>query len=290
MKDLTKTLSQVMFILLGFVLIVIVTSGFSISMQDLKSVTFWAEIAIKEVILLVAFNIVYDTERRNRTQNPASRFYREIGTKQLRVKQIYDNRLFEQLRNAVKEENKQRIDDEVTRLFHKATVRVSADDLPEGEFNVGEWLVAMQTKYKLSEKVMPKLEKITQKIIDGKFKVSFIDDTSILLDYDKEYGRKRQNEMTFAVGKVKAKQTLGKAGTFIISTVAMTGISFAPVTASAIFQALLTNTMLLLSAFLSGVGSAYKSVAMQTEAIRCQNLFLSARMGLNDVFIPQHNN
>lgn len=286
MKDITKTLSQVLFLLLGFVLIVVVTSGFSLDLNKLQSPTFWVEIAIKEVVLLIAFNIVYDMERKNRTQNKLSRFYKEIGTKQLRVKQIYDNKLFEQLKEAVKAENKQRIDDEITRLLHKATVRVSADDLPSGDIDLDAWLVEMQNKYKLSDNVLPKLAKIVRKIVDGKFKVHFIDADAILLDYDKEHSRKRQSEMVFAPGKVKVQQTLGKAGTFILSTVAMTCIQFAPFTWSNIFQAMLTNTLLLLSAFLSGTGSAIKSVAMQTETLRCQNLFLSSRMSLNDVYIP----
>ncbi|MBR2030388.1 MAG: hypothetical protein IJ999_05735 [Clostridia bacterium] len=286
MKDFTKTLSQVLFLLLGFILIVVVTSGFSFDTQKLTSVTFWAEIAIKEVVLLTAFNIIYDIERRNRTQNKETRFYREIGTKQLRVKKIYDNKMFDALKTAVKEENKQRIDDEATRLLHKATVRVSADDLPQGDIDLDAWLDEMQHKYKLSDKTMPKLRTQAQKIIDGKFKVNFIDADAILLDYDREYGRKRHSEMTFAVGKVKMRQAFGKAGTFVISTVAMTCINFAPFSWGNIFQALLTNTLLLLSAFLSGTGSAIKSVSMQTETLRCQNLFLSSRMGISDTFIP----
>lgn len=286
MRDITKTISQVLFLALGFILIVVVTSGFSLDLVKLKSPTFWTEIAIKEVVLIVAFNIVYDMERRNRTQNKFGRFYKEIGTKQLRVKQIYDNKLFDQLKDAVKAENQQRIDDEVTRLLHKATVRVGADDLPSGDLDVEQWLCEMQTKYKLSEKVMPKLEKQIRKIVDGKFKVHFIDADAILLDYDREHGRRRQAEMVFAPGKVKMRQTFGKAGTFVLSTIAMTCIQFAPFTWGNIFQAILTNTLLLLSAFLSGTGSAIKSVAMQTETLRCQNLFLSSRMSLNDVFIP----
>lgn len=286
MKDFTKTISQVLFLVLAFILVVVLTSGFSLDLAKLKSPTFWTEIAVKEVVLLFAFNIFHEMQRRNKTQNKYGRFYKEIGTKQLRVKQIYDNKLFDQLKDAVKAENKQRIDDEVTRLLHKATVRVSADDLPEGDLDVEQWLCEMQVKYKLSEKVMQKLVVQIRKIVDGKFKVHLIDEDAILLDYDRENGRRRQAEMVFAPGKVKMRQTFGKAGTFILSTIAMTCIQFAPFSWGNLFHAFLTNTLLLLSALISGVTSADKSVSMQTETLRCQNLFLSRRMSLNDVFIP----
>ena len=290
MKDLTKTISQVLFIIIGFVFIVLITSGFSFNSQELKSLEFWGEVVIKEVVLLVFFNIIYDIDRRNRTENETSAFHKQMCTRQLRVKEIYDKKMFNELRQAVKDENKQRLNDEITRRLHKVTVRVSADDLPgENEkTTLGEWIVSMKNKYQLNGKIVEKLEKVAGKIFEGKIKVYFITEDDILLDYDQEYARKRK-KMSFNKKGMKVGQTAIKGASFLVSAVVMTCVTFAPVPLDALWQSLLMNVMLLLSAFISGIASSAESVAAQTDIIKRQNLFLNGRMGLTKIYKQENN-
>lgn len=276
-KDWFNTAVQFALIIFGFILLVLISAGIRFEFERLKDLDFWFDVLLRLAITLILFNLVFSIDLKNRRGNKQNRYYYVMATKQMKIKHIKDNNLFEDLGKAVDEENQERYEQRCTYLLHKVSVRIAYEDLPKEKTDMGEWLAEIKEKFLLSDKDLRRVKKVALKILNGKVKIQKLtaDDVLNFLGEEKSANKPIVFNSADEIRNINCYKTL----TFMFSVAAMTVLSYEPTWTDVIYN-IVVNFSLLSGAAVSGGFSAGNFLRKQTEVLERQNNMLVKRMGI----------
>jgi len=277
-----RTIAQLLFVAVAFVLAVAITMGFEFEVEALKDIGFWIEVSIKLAATLIIYNTVFGIDNNARRQIEDSKYYVTMATNRLRVGEIYRGKLFEELDKAIAAENKEKYEQECNQMLRKVSRRVSYADV-DWEAPDTDGIAA---KLLLSARATKKLRKAITKIANGIVEYPAVEPDDILLD--KDGIKDLPSSIVFDVKKFILKQNAIKALMFLLSTIAVTIVSFS-VAKMDLWQAVLTNSALLLGAIVSGISFSYNYIRTRASVFEQRNRFLERRMGLTVEYVAPTN-
>ena len=282
-KTAFETSIQIVLIFLLFVLCVLITLGITWDFRKLKTVTFWVETAIRFSMVITVFNIVYYLQRKNQAHEKQGRFHFAYMTNRLKIKYLEDNRLFDQLDDAVAQENKERLVLKVNALLHKYCTRIFYEDVmknltPEKEDPTYEEIDDLVHRFRVFNKYQKKFIRLVEKIRAGRITVPPIKATSFLRD--KELTKLSFETYDYSDTASAIERNLQKGATFLGISIILSAIGFSFVSPD-FLRALFMNLLSLTMAVVSGIFSANNSLKKKTRLYEARNSFLKRRLDIN---------
>jgi len=132
MKNIFETLTQLLFILMGFIVIVLLYLGITLDFTQIKTIAFWVKVSVQLVFTMIVFNTVYTMDRTKRMHNSESRFFKAYATNRMKVKYLEKEKLYDELEKAVKQENADRLEKKCNRKLHRLCTRINYSDVIGG--------------------------------------------------------------------------------------------------------------------------------------------------------------
>src|SRR5690554_2588252 len=130
MNNVKKVIWQVVFILVAFIFILLLSLGIDFVFDEFLKVSFWVVVACKLVITMFIFNIVLFMFTRNELQNKDGLLYKTVVLNKQKIDIFYERGdLYDKLEEAVKAENKKNLIAKYNEKLHKVTTRISYKDL-----------------------------------------------------------------------------------------------------------------------------------------------------------------
>ena len=254
-KHVFETTTKIVFLILFVVVVILISLGIQQDFAKLKTTEFWVEILVKYAVTIVIFNVVYSIDIDNRKHDKLSRFFKAYATNIMRIKEIEDKKLYDQLDKAVADKNKEILVKKCNSLLHCLCTRVNYDDVITGEQI--EYII---NKYRVAKKRQKKFTKLVMKIREGRIKIKPIK-AEIFLQ-DKEVLFSRGDVYDYSNLSYEIKRNSIKSTTFLICSIITATISFSFV-APNFWTALLTNFTLFLGATVSGFVDSSKSIKLK---------------------------
>lgn len=283
-KETISTISQFVFIVLMFVVVIFVSLGISLDFARIKTAQYWIEVSIQVVMTMTTFNMVYYLDRNNKMHDKASRFFMAYMTNRLKISSLENNRMFDELDNAVELENKERLIAKVNSLLHKICTRILYEDVmenltPDAEEPTYLSVEELAKKHRVSEKRLKKFYKLVNKIRAGEIRVKPIKSASFLKD--KELIKIDFETYDYSESLFDLQRNGTKLLTFVICGLIMASIGFSFVSPD-FLRALFTNLTVIAGACVSGFMSSKKSIKMKTRLYESRNSFLKRRLSIDD--------
>ncbi len=276
-----NTIVTVVFVLLAFVLLILMSAGISLEFDRLADINYWINILIRLVVMMLLYNVIFTFDLQQRKNEPNTAHYIAVATKQLRINRIKRENMFAELGKAVDAENEERYVTECTRRLHKVSVRVNFEDLPKEKCDLIKWLAEIKEKYLICDKDLKRLEKVALKILNGKVKIRKLtaDDILDMLGDDNE----KNDVIIFRSSMLIRYQNLIKAAMFLLGVTAMTVFRWHPSWTDIVFD-IIINSTLLIGATYSAIINAKFFLKRKTVVFNNQNIFLVKRMGLTEEY------
>ena len=281
-KETINTISQFAFIILMFIVVIFVSLGISLDFARIKTAQYWIEVSIQVVMTMTAFNMVYYLDRNNKMHEKSSRFFVAYMSNRLKISDLENKRLFDELDKAVESENKERLISKVNSLLHKICTRILYEDVmenltPEAEEPTYLPVEELAKKHRVSEKRVKKFYKLVNKIRAGEIRVKPIKSASFLKD--KELIKVDFETYDYSESLFDLQRNGTKLLTFVICGLIMASIGFSFVSPD-FLRALLTNLTVIVGACVSGFMSSKKSIKMKTRLYEARNSFLKRRLNI----------
>jgi hypothetical protein len=281
MKSIKETLIQILFGLVAFVVIIFTSLGISFDFSLLREIAYWIEVLIKLAVTMIFFNIIYYIYRKNIMHDTKSRFYKAFATNKLRIKKIENDRLYDKLEQAIKEENQERLETKCNNLLHLICTRVTYAEVMEMED--GKFLPAedLAKKYRVFKHKML-FVKVVERIRSGRVRVKPITEKQFL--QDKELLRDPIDKYDYSIGWEETKRNLEKIIIFLITQIIGTAIVFSFFMPN-FWAELVTNLFVVLGAIFSGFLSAQQNIKLKTAIYEHRNAFLHKKLNLEEEYI-----
>ena len=91
-----RTITQILFIVIAFIVSIIVANGFSLDFTKIWSWEFAVEVLSKLIITLLTYNIVFSMDSQNRRRAGETNYFITVMTNRERIDRIYkENRIAE---------------------------------------------------------------------------------------------------------------------------------------------------------------------------------------------------
>lgn len=273
-----ETLSQILFLGLFSILVILVSLGINQDFTAIGTVEFWTEVSIRLIITIILFNVIYYMDKRNRMHDTESRFYKAFATNRLKVKEIEKNELYSALDKAVEEENEELLEELCNQLIHRYCTRVS--------YNVAisdEEISKILEDYKVLPKRRKKLTDLILKIRAGAIKLKHYVKADYFLN-DKELAKIKTAVYDYSELALSIQRNTVKALTFTFCSIFIATISFSLVSVD-FWTTFVTNFTLFLGAMVSGFASSYKDIKLKTAIYEKRNRFLLRRLQINIEYI-----
>lgn len=280
MKNITETLSQIFFLTLFAILVILVSLGIEQDFSVVGTVEFWTEVSIRLTITIILFNIIYYMDVRNRLHDTSSRFYKAYVTNRLRVKEIEKQKLYKQLDDAVKEENEELLQDKCNILLHRICTRINYD-IAYSETDIEEII----KEYKVQPKRQKKLTDLILCIRAGEIKIKQPVKADFFLN-DKELAVIKPSSYDYSEVALSIRRNASKIITFTLCSVFIATLSFSLASVD-FWTTFVTNFTLFLGAIVSGFSSAYKDVKLKTAIYEKRNRFLLRRLKLEVEYVEE---
>lgn len=280
-KNTFNTVITVVFVLLAFILLVLLSAGIRLEFDRLADGEYWANILIRLAIMLLLYNVIFAFDLQKRKAEQGTAHYLAVGTKQLRVNRIKRENMFEQLGNAVEEENDERYKNTCTNLINKVCLRLRYEDLPAEKADLNKWLADTKERLYLGDRDLKKVKKVVLKILNGKVQYEKLTADDILNMLGE--ANIRNDAITFQSAAIVRRQNFIKALTFLVGVVAMTVFRYYPTWTDFLFD-IIINATLLVGATYSAILNSKSFLRRKTAVVENQNIFLSKRMGLTDEY------
>ena len=129
MKNVGETLLQIIFIVASFILIMLLSLGISWNFEQIKTPEFWVKVASQTTLVTIVFNFVYALDKRNKTHDEHSRFFKAYATNRKKIKVIHNNKLYDELDSAVAQENLNILIEKCNNKLHKNCTRINYQDV-----------------------------------------------------------------------------------------------------------------------------------------------------------------
>ena len=280
----SRTLIQFALLIVAFVFVAMLSTGFELR-WDLITWSFALLVAVRLAFTLVTYNIVFSIDNLNRRQLKDTKYFVTIATNKKKIDFIYRNKLFNELDNAVKTENKEKFIKSCNNMIRSVSSRLSYDDICVYDEETKKYtypnIDTICNEYNLSKKKKKQLKKIIEKVTDGDVAFEEIDTDDILLDKD-DKGDKAPT-LKFNFKAFLFKQNIIKAFTFLISTIAMTVMNYTGGMTN-FWVELSKNATLLLGGASSAIMLSYNYVKNRTSVFEQKNNFLEKRMGIMEEY------
>lgn len=279
-NNFLETLSQIFFLGLFSVLVILTSLGITQDFTKIKTVEFWTEVSVRLTITIILFNIIYYMDKRNRMHDTSSRFYISYATNRLKVKEIEKKELYSALDEAVEKENKEMLEEQCNQLLHKYCTRVSYD-IAISNKEISEIL----EEYKVLNKRRKKLTALILKIRAGAIKLKHYVKADYFLN-DKELAKIKSASYDYSELALSIQRNAIKAFTFTICSVFIATLSFSLVSVD-FWTTFVTNFTLFLGAMVSGFASSYKDIKLKTAIYEKRNRFILKRLKISVEYIAE---
>lgn len=278
MKNIFETLTQLLFVLLGFIVIIFLYLGVTLDFKQITTALFWVRVSIQLVFTIIIFNMVYAMDKRNKMRNRESRYYVAYATNRLKVKYLEKEKLYDKLEEAVKEENAKRLVSRCNYKLGKICTRIKYEDVMTEESPE-----VLCEKYKVLPRKCKRMIKLIGKIRGGSIKVRELKSKVFLSD--KEILRENVEEYDYNVSVYEFKRNSVKTFTFLISTIIAASISYAFVSVN-FWAAFINNCTVLLGGAVSGFLDSTRCVKRKTAVYEHRNVFLLRYLNITEEYTP----
>ena len=279
MKNVFETMLQVCLGIAAFIVSLLITLGISSDFTRVSTAAYWIEVAAGAGLMLVIYNMIYIMDQNNRAKNTRSRYYVAFQTNRLRMNFIQENKLYDQLEQAVKSENEERYIKKCTKLIHRITSRTSYEDIKNCK--------GVEEVNKLSEKLLlkkrgkKKLARLYTKITSGKIKIKEIKTDNLLRD--KEITSTESEQLDYSDAALETKRNIQKVLSFILYSVVSAVFTFS-LTSVPFWQAFVKNVTMFFGAAISGFASSRGKTNFKTSIYENRNAFFERRLGITEKF------
>lgn len=278
MKNIFETITQLLFILMGFIVILLLYLGISLDFAQVKTVEFWIKVSVQLAFTMIVFNTVYTMDRNKRMHNSGSRFFKAYATNRMKVKYLEKEKLYDELEEAVKEENADRLEKKCNRKLHKLCTRINYSDVI-GSKSIEELITENEVNKRIK-----RLTKLINKIRAGEIKIRELKSKSFL--GDKEITGMEYEEYDYNETVYELKRNVKKGVIFLISSIMASSITYAFVSPNFLL-AFINNVTLLIGAAFSGFVSSAQNVKKKTLIYEKRNAFLLRYLNISEEYIPE---
>ena len=279
MRNVFETILQVFLGIAAFVVSLLITLGISSDFTRVSTAAYWIEVAAGAGLMLVIYNMIYIMDQNNRARNTRSRYYVAFQTNRLRMNFIQENKLYEQLEQAVKDENEERYIKKCTKLIHRITSRTSYEDIKN--CNGIEEVNNLSEKLLLKKRGKKKLARLYTKITSGKIKIKEIKTDNLLRD--KEITSTEPEQLDYSDAALETKRNIQKVLSFILFSVISAVFTFS-LTSVPFWQAFVKNVTMFFGAAISGFASSRGKTNFKTSIYENRNTFFERRLGITEKF------
>lgn len=279
MRNVFETILQVFLGIAAFVVSLLITLGISSDFTRVSTAAYWIEVAAGAGLMLVIYNMIYIMDQNNRARNNRSRYYVAFQTNRLRMNFIQENKLYEQLEQAVKDENEERYIKKCTKLIHRITSRTSYEDIKN--CNGIEEVNKLSEKLLLKKRGKKKLARLYTKITSGKIKIKEIKTDNLLRD--KEITSTEPEQLDYSDAALETKRNIQKVLSFILFSVISAVFTFS-LTSVPFWQAFVKNVTMFFGAAISGFASSRGKTNFKTSIYENRNTFFERRLGITEKF------
>lgn len=280
MKSIFETILQVFLGIAAFVVSLLITLGISSDFSRISTAAYWIEVAAGAGLMLVIYNLIYIMDQSNRAKNTHSRYYVAFQTNRLRMNFIHENKLYDKLDQAVKDENEERYIKKCTKLIHRITSRTSYADIKG--CNGLEELAALGSRLLLKKRAKKRLERLYTRISSGKVKIKEIKTENLLRD--KEITLAEPEQLDYSDTALETKRNIQKVVSFVLFSVISAVFTFS-LTSIPFWQAFVKNVTMFFGAAISGFASSRGKTNFKTNIYENRNTFFERRLGITDKFI-----
>lgn len=283
MNNIVRNAVNIIFGLLAFIFVVIVSLGINLDFAQLKTASFWLEVFIKWVLTMIIFNIVFEYDGNTRAHDINGRFYKAFATLKIRIRQIHKNKLYEPLESAISAKNTALIKELWTARIHKVCGHLNYDDLFNSEKTAEE--IAADVRL-TDKKKIKRLKKLTQKIRGGEpykhyglFPYKPITEEYFLKD--NELSKISVDKFDYSHGKEIARRNATKTITFLFTSIISAIITYSLYTPN-FWSEFVANLLTMACAIVAGFATSLKDIRLRTQVYENRNDFLERYLGLKD--------
>lgn len=273
-----ESVINIIFIILAFVIITLITLGVNYDLTKISNWTFWVETFGKLALTLIVYNYTFSVIKSSKENIRASRFFQAFATNVLKIKKLEEEKLYKELDIAVEEENQERLIKYINVKLHRFCTRLNYNDV----FEYQDDFDGLVKHFMVAPKRVKRLKKLFDKILQSNVRIHEIN--SDLFLRDKELAKFNTNEYDYNVLAYKGKNNVGKGLTFLVCSVLTVILSFNPSYPN-LLTALLTNSTLIVGASVSGLTFANKTIKRNTAMYEMRNRFLSRRLNIDVEYV-----
>jgi hypothetical protein len=271
-KHIFETTTKIIFMCLFAIVVILISLGIKQDFSRIKTATFWTETGAQLFATMIIFNIVYSIDLNSRMHDKSSRFFSAYATNVMRIKEIENKKLYDDLDKAVDLKNKEILVKKCNLFLHKLCTRVCYEDVI-AEDTIEEII----KKFRVAKKREKTFTKLVKQIREGSIKTKPI--KSELFLQDKEALFSKEDVYDFNNIAYELKRNSIKMLTFLLCSIITATITFSFVSPN-FWTALLTNFTLFLGATVSGFTSSAKSIKQKTALYEKRNQFLHKYLDL----------
>ena len=277
MKNYIESATQILFVILATILIVLITLGINQDFSAIHTTEFWITAFSQLCFTMIIFNIARNISKKNHTHDKLSRFFKAYATNVLRIKEIEKRKLYDELDKAVALKNKEMLIKKCNIKLHRLCTRVNYEDVISEEP-----ITYIINTFKVCKKRQKKFTKLVTKIRAGKIRIRklvadiFLQDKELIFDTPETY------DYSNIVNEVWLNAK--KAVTFLICSIISATITFA-FNSPNFWTTLVTNFTLFLGATMSGFKIATREIKRKTALYERRNIFLHKYLDLTVEYV-----
>lgn len=272
--EIFETLSKIALTAFMFVVIMLISLGIELDFSKLYKVSFWITVGTQLAFVMIVFNMVATSHSRTKSKNKNSRFYSAYATNMLRIKDIEDNKRYDDLTEAVNKENEELYKQKCNDKIHAITSRLGYNEIVENIDNMNH----LCEKYRITGRSAKRLKKVACKVISGSYHFPRIKDKMFLKD--KELSSSNKSMIAFNVAGDKFKGNTWRTITFLSITILINVIGY-KYNSVDFWTWVITNLTLVISAIVSGFYEGHREIQLRTAMYEERNAFLQKHLDLN---------
>ena len=275
--EIFETLSKIALIVFLFILIMLISLGIELDFRKLYQLSFWITVGTQLAYVMIVFNMVASAHIRTKSRNKDGRFFIAYATNRLRIKEIEDNKRYDDLSEAVNKENEELYKQKCNDKIHAITSRFGYNEIVE---NIND-LDNLCEKYRITGRNAKRLKKVACKVISGSYHFTRIKDKMFLKD--KELCTNNKSMIAFNVAQDKLKGNSARIITFLIITILFNVMGYTYNSVD-FWSWLMTNLIILISAIVTGFYEGYREISLRTAMYEERNSFLKKYLNLDVVY------
>lgn len=284
MRNIFETISQLVFIVLAFVVLSFISLGVSPDWTRITTSAYWIEVTVRLILVMITFNIIYYLDRKNRANNQKSRFYIAYATNKIRVKRLEEQKLYDELEKAVEQENQNILEVECNRLLKKLCTRIDYNDVMKEVDGILQSEKELIDLFRVAPKKEKKFIKLVRKIRSGEITVNQLNSKMFLRD--KEINAKNKNEYDYNEVVYEIERNVERGLIFVLTSMFAAVVTYSFVMVN-FWSTFITNVLILFGAIVAGFFSSLKSIKKKTAIYELRNSFLKKYLDIKEEYEPE---